>query len=82
MRTRYDVYRVEWANGEVETVRVPTFFGPAEVLKRLAHCEVSMFVPQGRCVFVRYSALGAKQVHGPAWVAGYDGSDWTAAGAA
>lgn len=76
---KYDTYRIEQANGEAFTVKVPVFFSPVDVIKRLSHSEVALRVPKGRRCQIKVGECTSRWADGPCWVLGYDGSEWTRA---
>jgi hypothetical protein len=44
MKTKYQKYQIEWPNGNKEVIKVPFFFGPIDVVKRLQHCMVEILI--------------------------------------
>lgn len=55
-------YTVERASGEIESFRIPSFFTPYEVAKRLVHSVVFLHVPPKHSVF----ATSGGSIEGPA----------------
>jgi hypothetical protein len=67
MKTKCVKYEIEWANGEKEIVKVPSFISPAEVKRNLPHSEVQMFIPDGYHAYV-LSNSSEPRIDGPAWI--------------